>query len=189
MEQPHHRPDAQGPGARLPDGRLPGHGHGRHRGRGRQCDHGPGHGRRRARSLSQEALRLREELVTHLACLPAVPGVLDAVLDALGTEQRGRDHRPLAPGRPARRPPRRRAPQRLGGQGRDRRLHVRQEAGAGVLRRRRHRAQLPRRPRARRTSSAGSTTWSSPAGAPTPPSRALVARTGPTRPLRRCSGR
>ena len=35
---------------------------------------------------SQEALRLREELVTHLACLPAVPGVLDAVLDALGTD-------------------------------------------------------------------------------------------------------
>ncbi len=36
---------------------------------------------------SQEALRLRDELVTHLACLPAVPGVLDAVLDQLGTEQ------------------------------------------------------------------------------------------------------
>ena len=37
--------------------------------------------------VSQEALRLREALVTHLACLPAVPGVLDAVLEALGTEQ------------------------------------------------------------------------------------------------------
>ncbi|MCR5881218.1 strawberry notch C-terminal domain-containing protein [Phenylobacterium sp. J367] len=36
--------------------------------------------------VSQEALRLRDELVTHLACLPAVPGVLDAVLDAIGTE-------------------------------------------------------------------------------------------------------
>jgi len=36
--------------------------------------------------VSQEALRLRDELVTHLACLPAVPGVLDAVLEALGTE-------------------------------------------------------------------------------------------------------
>ncbi|WP_158912747.1 strawberry notch family protein [Caulobacter sp. S45] len=36
---------------------------------------------------SQEALRLRDELVTNLACLPAVPGVLDAVLDHLGTEQ------------------------------------------------------------------------------------------------------
>jgi hypothetical protein len=36
--------------------------------------------------LSREALRLREELVVHLACLPAVPGVLDAVLDALGTD-------------------------------------------------------------------------------------------------------
>ncbi|HXQ46067.1 MAG TPA: strawberry notch family protein [Caulobacteraceae bacterium] len=36
--------------------------------------------------VSQEALRLREELVTELACLPAVPGVLDAVLEALGTE-------------------------------------------------------------------------------------------------------
>ncbi|MGC1301989.1 MAG: strawberry notch family protein [Caulobacteraceae bacterium] len=36
---------------------------------------------------SQEALRLRDELVAHLACLPAVPGVLDAVLEALGTEQ------------------------------------------------------------------------------------------------------
>ena len=30
-------------------------------------------------AVSQEALRLRDELVTHLACLPAVPGVLDAV--------------------------------------------------------------------------------------------------------------
>ena len=36
--------------------------------------------------VSQEALRLREALVTELACLPAVPGVLDAVLAALGTE-------------------------------------------------------------------------------------------------------
>jgi hypothetical protein len=36
--------------------------------------------------VSQEALRLREELVTELACLPAVPGVLDAVIEALGTE-------------------------------------------------------------------------------------------------------
>ena len=36
--------------------------------------------------VSQEALRLREELVTHLACLPAVPGVLDALLDAFGTD-------------------------------------------------------------------------------------------------------
>lgn len=36
---------------------------------------------------SQEALRLRDELVTHLACLPAVPGVLDAVIEALGTDQ------------------------------------------------------------------------------------------------------
>jgi predicted RNA methylase len=35
---------------------------------------------------SQEALRLRDELVTHLACLPGVPGVLDAVLEALGTD-------------------------------------------------------------------------------------------------------
>uniref|UniRef100_B0T9F1 Putative methylase/helicase n=1 Tax=Caulobacter sp. (strain K31) TaxID=366602 RepID=B0T9F1_CAUSK len=36
--------------------------------------------------LSQEALALRDELVAHLACLPAVPGVLDAVLEALGTD-------------------------------------------------------------------------------------------------------
>lgn len=36
--------------------------------------------------VSQEALRLREELVTELACLPAVPGVLDALLASLGTE-------------------------------------------------------------------------------------------------------
>lgn len=35
---------------------------------------------------SQEALRLRDELVVHLACLPAVPGVLDAVLEALGPD-------------------------------------------------------------------------------------------------------
>lgn len=49
---------------------------------------------------SQEALRLRDELVTHLACLPAVPGVLDAVLEALGTEQvaeiTGRSRRVIA---------------------------------------------------------------------------------------------
>jgi hypothetical protein len=37
--------------------------------------------------VSQAALRLREDLVTHLAGLPAVHGVLDAVLAALGTEQ------------------------------------------------------------------------------------------------------
>ncbi len=36
--------------------------------------------------FSQEALRLRDELVTELACLPAVPGVLDAVLEALGAD-------------------------------------------------------------------------------------------------------
>ena len=36
--------------------------------------------------VSQAALALREALVTHLASLPAVPGVLDAVLAALGTE-------------------------------------------------------------------------------------------------------
>ncbi|MFD3266429.1 strawberry notch-like NTP hydrolase domain-containing protein [Phenylobacterium ferrooxidans] len=36
--------------------------------------------------VSQEALRLREALVIHLACLPAVPGVLDAVLGALGPD-------------------------------------------------------------------------------------------------------
>jgi len=37
--------------------------------------------------VSQEALRLRDELVAHLAGLPAVSGVLDAVIEALGTEQ------------------------------------------------------------------------------------------------------
>lgn len=37
--------------------------------------------------LSQEALRLREALITELACLPAVPGVLDALLDAFGPDQ------------------------------------------------------------------------------------------------------
>jgi len=37
--------------------------------------------------VSQEALRLRDDLVAHLACLPAAPGVLDAVLEALGTDQ------------------------------------------------------------------------------------------------------
>lgn len=34
---------------------------------------------------SQEALRLRDETIAALASLPAVPGVLDAVLDAFGT--------------------------------------------------------------------------------------------------------
>ncbi len=36
--------------------------------------------------FSQEALALREQLVTELACLPAVPGVLDAVLEQLGPD-------------------------------------------------------------------------------------------------------
>ena len=36
--------------------------------------------------LCQEALRLRDELVTELACLPAVHGVLDAVLASLGAD-------------------------------------------------------------------------------------------------------
>lgn len=36
---------------------------------------------------SQEALRLRDELLTDLACLPAVPGVLDALIAAFGTEE------------------------------------------------------------------------------------------------------
>lgn len=35
---------------------------------------------------SQAALRLREALIERLATLPAVPGVLEALLDALGTE-------------------------------------------------------------------------------------------------------
>jgi hypothetical protein len=37
--------------------------------------------------VSQAALVLRDELVTYLACLPAVPGVLDAVLEALGPDR------------------------------------------------------------------------------------------------------
>ncbi len=37
--------------------------------------------------VSQAALALRGELITALASLPAVPGVLDAVLGALGTDQ------------------------------------------------------------------------------------------------------
>lgn len=35
---------------------------------------------------SQEALRLRQALVADLACLPAVPSVLDALLDSFGTD-------------------------------------------------------------------------------------------------------
>ena len=30
---------------------------------------------------------MREELVTRLACLPAVPSILDAILDTIGTDQ------------------------------------------------------------------------------------------------------
>ncbi len=37
--------------------------------------------------VSQEALRRREALIADLACLPAVPGVLDAVLAAFGPDQ------------------------------------------------------------------------------------------------------
>jgi predicted RNA methylase len=36
--------------------------------------------------VSQEALAMREQLITDMACLPAVPSVLDALLDALGTD-------------------------------------------------------------------------------------------------------
>lgn len=36
--------------------------------------------------LSQEALVRREALIERMVCLPAVPGVLDALLDAFGTE-------------------------------------------------------------------------------------------------------
>ncbi len=37
--------------------------------------------------ISQEAMALREDLVIKLACLPAVPGVLDTVLEAFGPDQ------------------------------------------------------------------------------------------------------
>lgn len=37
--------------------------------------------------VSQEALAMREALVTEMACLPAVPSVLDAIIEALGTDQ------------------------------------------------------------------------------------------------------
>ena len=139
--------------------------------------------------VSQEALRLRDELVTHLACLPAVPGVLDAVLDALGTEIvaeiTGRSRRVVR--RDGRRVVERRSASAAKAEtdafmaGKKRVLVFSDAGGTGP--------QLPRRPRASRTSSAGSTTWSSPAGGPTRRSRAWAARTGPTRPWRRCSGR
>ncbi|WP_029416619.1 strawberry notch-like NTP hydrolase domain-containing protein [Brevundimonas bacteroides] len=37
-------------------------------------------------AVSQEALRRREELILRMALLPAVPGVLEALLDAFGTD-------------------------------------------------------------------------------------------------------
>jgi len=37
--------------------------------------------------VSQEALALRDDLIERLACLPAVPSVLDALLEALGPDQ------------------------------------------------------------------------------------------------------
>ncbi|MDI1328231.1 MAG: strawberry notch family protein [Brevundimonas sp.] len=37
-------------------------------------------------AASQEALARREALIERMACLPAVPGVLDALLDAFGTD-------------------------------------------------------------------------------------------------------
>ena len=36
--------------------------------------------------ICQEALALRDELVTNLACLPGVPSILDAIMDAFGTD-------------------------------------------------------------------------------------------------------
>ena len=97
--------------------------------------------------VSQEALRLREELVTHLACLPAVPGVLDAVLEALGTEQvaeiTGRSRRVVT--RDGRRVVERRSASAAKAE-----TDAFMAGKKRVLvfsRRRRHRAQLPRRPR------------------------------------------
>ena len=37
-------------------------------------------------AVSQEALRRREDLIETMACLPAVPGVLDALLETFGTD-------------------------------------------------------------------------------------------------------
>ena len=37
-------------------------------------------------AVSRQAVERREHLITRMACLPAVPGVLDALLDAFGTD-------------------------------------------------------------------------------------------------------
>lgn len=37
--------------------------------------------------VSQQALALRDELLMDLACLPAVPGVLDGIIDAMGSDK------------------------------------------------------------------------------------------------------
>src|SRR5690606_17559178 len=37
-------------------------------------------------AVSQEALARREALIEKMACLPAVPGVLDALLETFGTD-------------------------------------------------------------------------------------------------------
>ncbi len=146
MEQPHHRPDAKGHGARLPEGRLPGHRHGRCGGRGRQRDHGPGYGRRPPRP--QPGGSSPEGGARHPPGLPAGrPRRARRGARSARDRQRGGDHRPRPPRGHARRPPCRGASKRLRRQGGDRRVHGRQEAGPGVLGRRRDRAQLPRRPR------------------------------------------
>ena len=138
---------------------------------------------------SQEALSLRQGPHRTARSAPADP--LRARPDHPDPRPRPgrRNHRPHPARGQDRRPPR--APQapRLGQHHRGNCLHERRETCPRLLRRRRHRPELSRRPLGHQPAPGESTTCSNQAGAPTSPSRASAAPTEPTRPTPRSSGR
>ena len=140
---------------------------------------------------SREAVARRDRLIEKLASLPPVPGALDQIVQRFGTdmvaEVTGRSRRVIR--KTGARPADGREPRRLGQPRRDRSLHGRRQAHPRLLGRRRHRASATMPSCRRGIAGCASTTCSSPAGRPTPPSRASAAPTAPTRRSRRCSGR
>ena len=137
----------------------------------------------------REAVERRDRMIERLASLAPVQGALDQIVQRFGTEHGRGGHRPLAPHRAQGRPALRREPRRLGQSRRGAGLHGRREAHSRVLRRRRHRPQLPRRSRgqepapARPLSAGGGLE-----GRHRHPGARPLA-TAPTRRSRRCSGR
>ena len=108
----------------------------------------------------REAVERRDRMIEHLASLAPVQGALDQIVQRFGTdmvaEVTGRSRRIVRKrGTDGDRPPCGRSPRRIGQSGRGAGLHGRLEAHSGVLGRRRHRAQLPCRPRGEEPAAAG----------------------------------